>query len=60
MAIGPGKYDDLAHYVLEQAQADGVIVIVINGARGHGMSVKATPEMARALPYLLRQLADGI
>jgi hypothetical protein len=60
MSVGPGKYDDLATIVREQAAADGVIVIVINGAAGSGFSVQANPMVLAALPRLLRYMADAL
>ena len=60
MALGPGKYDDLATYVRTQARAAGVIVLVIEGDRGGGFSVQATAEVTASLPVLLRRMADDI
>lgn len=61
MSSGPGKYDDLCTLVREGATADGAIVIVIGGARGNGFSVQLVhPDMVRALPDLLRAVADQI
>ena len=60
MALGPGKYDDLATFVFERAAASGVIVMVIDGARGSGFSVQATAEITARLPAILRRVADGI
>jgi hypothetical protein len=60
MAMGPGKYDDLATYVREQAAAKAVIVIVFDGYRGSGFSVQAEAGMLLPLPSLLRRLADQI
>jgi hypothetical protein len=36
---GGGKYDELASYVREQADADCVVVVVINGNKGQGFEV---------------------
>lgn len=58
MPIGPGKYDDLATYVRTEANADGVVVIVLGGDKGHGFSVQG--RIARDLPALLRFVADEI
>ena len=59
MAIGPGKYDDLATYVREQSQAKGVVVIVFDGNKGGGFSAQfADPAMATRVPDVLRQVAD--
>jgi hypothetical protein len=60
MALGPGKYDDLATLVRDGAKAAGVIVIVIGGSKGSGFSVQATFEVTAKLPDLLRTMADNI
>jgi hypothetical protein len=57
---GPGKYDDLATMVREQANAKGVIVIVFGGDKGTGFSVQADLETLLALPKILRSTADQI
>ena len=58
MALGPGKYDDLATWVREQAEARGVIVLVLDGKLGSGYSVQATLDVTVRLPALLRHMAD--
>lgn len=58
--IGPGKYDALTTHVREQSQADGVIVVVLNGARGSGFSVQAPLELQLILSDLLESLAKQI
>jgi hypothetical protein len=60
VAIGPGKYDDLATYVREKARASAVVVIVVEGVKGSGFSVQAQADVALALPVLLRRIADDI
>ena len=60
MAIGPGKYNDLATIVRERARAEGVVLIVLRGHQGSGFSVQATPEFTLGLPEMLRTLADLI
>jgi enoyl-CoA hydratase/carnithine racemase len=60
MAIGPGKYDDLATLVRERAQADGVVVIVIGGDKGNSFCVQADLETTLLLPDLLDQLSKQI
>lgn len=60
MAIGPGKYDDLATDVREKARARAVVVIVVEGDKGSGFSVQAHDDVALALPLLLRRIADDI
>ncbi len=68
MAIGPGKYDDLATYCLTETNA--VVVIVFNGNRGSGLSAKevvidfevalGSPMVQRKLPAVLRAVALDI
>ena len=60
MPLGPGKYDDLATIVREQARAAGVMVMVFGGNLGEGFSIQATPELTSRLPELLRYIADEI
>jgi len=60
MAKGPGKYDDLATYVMEETDADVVLVVVLNGSRGSGFSVQALAGGTLLLPALLRMIADNI
>jgi methylmalonyl-CoA mutase cobalamin-binding subunit len=64
MAEGPGKYDDLATYVREKAQADGVIVVVLGGNKGPGFSAQIashTPvESMLTTVQVIRRVADQI
>lgn len=60
MPIGPGKYDQECSYVRAATQAEGVIVIVIDGTKGAGFSCQATPEILDELPKLLRTIAQEI
>jgi hypothetical protein len=67
MAFGPGKYDDLCSYVLEQAEASAAIVIVSNGNKGHGFAqqmkvVDADHAIAilTAQAQVLREVADSM
>jgi hypothetical protein len=58
--LGPGKYDDLASALLRSTQAEGIILMVLDGARGSGMSCKLHPDLDAKLPLLLRTLAAMI
>lgn len=60
MAVGAGKYDDLATTVREQAHARGVIVIVIGGDKGEGFAMQADLYTLMTLPPMLRHIADQI
>ncbi len=60
MALGPGRYDDLATRVRKLAHARAVVVIVIEGDKGSGFSVQTAPEIVLSLPTLLRTVANDI
>jgi hypothetical protein len=52
-----GKYDDLCSYVREQTKADGVVVIVVGGDKGHGFAVQGNLETTWMLPDILELAA---
>jgi len=54
----PGKYDFFSSFVQRQTQAEGVIVCVINGSAGNGMSVTASPEITLRLPAILKRMSE--
>ena len=60
MAIGPGKYDDLASDVRAKAQARGVLLLVVEGTRGSGFSAQLSLPLTLRLPQILRDIADQI
>lgn len=60
MAFGPGKYDDVCTHVREETQAQGVIVLVLNGKFGSGFSMQADLETTANLPTILENIAAQI
>lgn len=60
MAIGPGKYDDLATDLRNKAKAEGVLLVVLNGERGSGFSAQLSVADTLMLPGLLRSIAAQI
>jgi len=58
MSLGPGKYDLETTMVQKETNAQGVILIIIDGKRGSGFSVQATLEVTLAIPGMLRTIAD--
>jgi hypothetical protein len=60
MALGPGKYDSVCVEVWEKTKADGVVLIVFGGDRGHGFSVVADAVTIALLPDILRNTAKQI
>jgi len=57
---GPGKYDEQCTYVREQTQAEGAIVLVLNGRRGTGFSVQGPLYVHELLADVLEHLAGAI
>ena len=64
---GPGKYGDECEDVLKRLGAKCVVLIVLDGKDGSGMSVSApyweiggTREFIRMLPDVLRAIARNI
>jgi hypothetical protein len=59
MPFGPGKYDDLCSYVREQV-GGAVVLIVLGGDRGPGVSVQGDDRGMVMLPDLLETVARQI
>ena len=62
---GTGKYDDLCEAMVRATEADGVILIVLNGNRGSGFSASLTIDPATSgapekIPTVLREVATQI
>ena len=70
MALGPGKYDDIATMVRERVgiidegglmlREGGVIVIVLGGNKGSGFACQADLETTLKLPDMLEEIARQI
>lgn len=60
MTIGAGMYDELCTQVREQAQAVGVVLLIVNGRHGNGFSVQAPLDVHATLPVVLESLAETI
>lgn len=58
--IGPGKYDDLCTYVREKSEAQGALILIINGNKGLGFSCQMTLPDTLKMPAMLRGMADEI
>lgn len=52
--FGPGKYDDICTQAREDAEAEGVILMVLDGTKGSGFSCQSSAQ------HLLRYMADEI
>ena len=60
MAAGAGKYDSIATAAREQAQAEGVILIIVGGIHGPGFSAQLSAHDLQVMPAILRAIADDI
>ncbi len=61
MAMGPGRYGDLAEKVRAEVGPNaGVILLIIDGNRGSGFeNILTFPQMLQ-IPRVLRIMADAI
>jgi hypothetical protein len=55
--IGPGRYDDLAELLLEHSRGRGVLVVVLDGDRGSGVSMKIRPADLLTFSSVLSEVA---
>ena len=60
MPIGPGVYDDLATHCREQAEGEGVVLLILGGKHGGGFSVQCPAERYPDLIAILRHVATSI
>lgn len=58
--MNDGKYTEVCAWVRETTKADGVVLIVLNGNQGNGISVQAPEPFTDALPELLEKVAMSI
>jgi hypothetical protein len=58
--IGPGKYDDACSAAWTATEAEGVLLIVINGNQGSGFSARASVRVLRDVPKILHSIADQL
>lgn len=62
----PGRHDEQAVALLEETEADAVVVIVFNGNQGHGFSLSANSDVgpalvkSGALSAMLHRIADDL
>lgn len=56
----PGKYDDICTMARVATQADGAVLIIMNGTKGGGFSVQVPPELLIYLPSMLTYIAKEI
>lgn len=60
MAAGPGKYDDEVTALREKLQADGIILVVFGGIKGHSYCAQIDARILNTTPAWLREIADNI
>lgn len=57
MELGPGKYDEVCTEIRERLNANGIILIVIEGDKGNGFSCQGNAQTILRLPGTLEQVA---
>lgn len=55
-----GKYDAALGQVLDSLNAESGMLVVLDGDKGAGFSVRAPLDLILAMPTMLRRLADAI
>jgi hypothetical protein len=61
--LPPGKYDLECETLLRSTRADAIILLVVNGTAGNGISVSFNPNYEQSIaevPSILRALANGL
>lgn len=58
--IGEGKYDAECTSAREATNAEGLLLVVIDGERGSGFSCQCSAEILVRLPAALRHMAASI
>lgn len=54
----PANYDLEAHALRRALKAKGILLLVVEGERGTGLSIQLTKEIADAVPSMLRKMAN--
>jgi hypothetical protein len=60
MALGSGKYDDLCTIARKSAEAEGALLIILNGRLGYGFSAQLPFLLLATIPEILRDVAKQI
>ena len=58
--INQGKYDDVCSVVREGTQAEGAMLIILNGEFGSGFSAQLPMDFMKKIPGVLRSMANHI
>lgn len=57
----PGKYDDLCTKLRKETNADAVMIIIVNGPKGNGISLQSLgTEPINQMPGLLENLTKQV
>lgn len=60
MPIGPGKYDEVLAEALEKVGAKQGILMILDGDKGSGLSVKVAVALINTVPSILESIAVDI
>jgi len=58
--IGPGNYDAECTELRERLNADGAILVIVQGERGNGFSCQIPGYLISEMPTILRNVADAM
>jgi urease accessory protein UreH len=58
--IGPGKYDDLVTQLREGLQAKAILLVVIQGNKGNGVSQQIAAGTKEEAQKILGDIAHGL
>jgi hypothetical protein len=58
--MGPGKYDEYCTRMLKETEAEGTVLIVVNGKLGSGFSATGSALFLASISDMLRQAADEV
>ena len=59
--LEPGRYDDICQWAAAATDASAIVVLIVGGNKGSGVSIGALdPQFLARLPGLLRFLSDEL
>lgn len=59
-AQSPGKYDAECEAAFRSCEAQGCLLLIIGGKKGHGFSAVLSSEIVDGVPTMLRNMANEI
>lgn len=60
MALGYGKYENIAEELRQRFKATGIILVIFDGEKGHGIELIGPALLHRGVPDFLEAIAKDI